>query len=313
MINIWSIILIVLGLCLFEIISSIDNAIINAQVLSTMRKKSRRWFLIWGMLFAVFVIRGLLPWMIVWVTNPELGPIKAFTATFSNNPQVLQAIEQSSPVLLMGGGMFLLLLFLSWIFIEEKKFGFVSKKFFLNNKILFFSFLLAILAVIFYITIKINPMIFIAAIIGAVVFFIIKAVKQHAERTHKDLAHRNLSDISKIIYLEVLDASFSIDGVLGAFAFTLAVPLILIGNGLGALVVRQFTVNNIKNIKKYVYLKNGAMYSIFFLGIIMVLHGFGFDAPTWLPPVLTFAIVGYFLYKSRKYIKDHPLNKIKKK
>ena len=59
-------ILIVLGLCLFETVSSIDNAIINADVLSTMSKKARRWFLLWGMLLAVFLIRGILPLLIIW-------------------------------------------------------------------------------------------------------------------------------------------------------------------------------------------------------------------------------------------------------
>ena len=123
MINFWSIIVIVLGLCLFETISSVDNAIINAQVLSTMQKKYRRWFLIWGIIFAVFVVRGMLPWIIVWATNPSLGPIGALTATFSNNPEILHSIELSSPILLMGGGVFLLLLFFHWIFLEKKRFS----------------------------------------------------------------------------------------------------------------------------------------------------------------------------------------------
>jgi len=107
----------------------------------------------------------------------------------------------------------------------------------------------------------------------------------------------------------VLDANFSIDGVLGAFAFTLSVPLIILGNGLGAFIVRQFTVRNVDRIKKYVYLKNGAMYSILFLGIIMVLDGFGFNAPVWLSPLVTFLVVGYFFYKSKKHIK---LEEVKK-
>jgi hypothetical protein len=68
---------------------------------------------------------------------------------------------------------------------------------------------------------------------------------------------KNLTDVSKLFYLEVLDATFSMDGVLGAFAFTLSVPLILIGNGLGALVLRQMTVGNIGRIKKYIILKMG--------------------------------------------------------
>jgi len=82
--------------------------------------------------------------------------------------------------------------------------------------------------------------------------------------------------------------------VVGAFAFTFSVPLILLGNGLGALVLRHLTVSNIERIKKYKYLKNGAMYSVLFLGLIMVLESFGYDVPAWLSPVVTFAAVGYF-------------------
>jgi len=119
----FAITLIIAGLCLFETITSIDNAIINAEVLSTMGKRARRWFLIWGLLFAVFAIRGLLPWLIVWMSTPRLGPTGAFFATFSSDPLVIAAIEQSAPILLMGGGTFLLFLFLHWLFLEEKHFG----------------------------------------------------------------------------------------------------------------------------------------------------------------------------------------------
>jgi hypothetical protein len=99
--------------------------------------------------------------------------------------------------------------------------------------------------------------------------------------------------------LEIIDFTFSIDGVLGAFAFTLSVPLILIGNGLGAILVRQMTVGNIERIKKYVYLKNGAMYSILVLGIIMVMHSFGFNIPEYISPLITFIIIGFFFWKSK--------------
>lgn len=96
--------LIVVGLVVFETISSIDNAIINADVLATMGQRARRWFLIWGLLFAVFVIRGVLPWLIVWIATPGLGPIEALTATFSEDPRVIAAIEESAPIMLTGGG-----------------------------------------------------------------------------------------------------------------------------------------------------------------------------------------------------------------
>src|SRR5690348_1029315 len=107
--NIVSMIVTVLGLCLFETVSSADNAIINAEVLAGMSRKARRWFLVWGILFAVFIVRGLLPWLIVWMALPSLGPIGAFTAAFSSSPAVHEAVEASAPVLLMGGGVFLVM------------------------------------------------------------------------------------------------------------------------------------------------------------------------------------------------------------
>lgn len=103
-----------------------------------------------------------------------------------------------------------------------------------------------------------------------------------------------MSDISKIFYLEVIDATFSIDGDIGAFAFTMAVPLILVGSGIGVFVVRELTIRNVENIKKYRFLKNGAIYSIFFLGTIMVPDSLGFHISDWVSPVITFGVVGFF-------------------
>src|SRR3989338_3895655 len=99
--GIGQIILSVLGLCVFEVISSIDNAVVNADVLATMDKKWRKWFLIWGIFFGVFLVRGLLPWIIIWISNPSIGPWGAFTASFSNDPKIIESIEHSAPLLLM--------------------------------------------------------------------------------------------------------------------------------------------------------------------------------------------------------------------
>src|SRR6266480_318205 len=99
--SILSILLTILGLSLFETIGSIDNAIINAEVLSGMGQKARRWFLSWGLLFSVFVIRGFLPWVIVWIAIPRLGPIGSLTASFSNDPVAQKAVAGASPVLLI--------------------------------------------------------------------------------------------------------------------------------------------------------------------------------------------------------------------
>src|SRR6185437_10049782 len=104
----------------------------------------------------------------------------------------------------------------------------------------------------------------------------------NAARQEKELVKTGLSDISKILYLEIIDSTFSIDGVLGAFAFTLSVPLIFLGNSLGAIIVRKMTVSNIERIKKYTLLKNGAMYSILLLGVIMLLDAIGIRIPAWI-------------------------------
>jgi hypothetical protein len=115
------------------------------------------------------------------------------------------------------------------------------------------------LTTIIYFAIKRNPILALAASIGATAFFITDGFKKNAEAKEKELLDPHLSAWSKILYLEVLDASFSLDGVIGAFAFTIFVPLILIGNGIGAFVVREFTIRGVDLISKYAYLKNGAM------------------------------------------------------
>jgi len=300
--DIISVVLIIAGLCLFETITSIDNAIINAEVLSTMTGRARRWFLTWGLLFAVFAVRGLLPWLIVWLSTPSLGPISAFTATFSGDPLVLAAIEQSSPILLMGGGTFLLFLFFHWLFLEDKHFGLPGERFFASKGVWFFAVVALILASLVWLSLGYNTMVAFGAVMGSTAFFIVHGFRQNAEEAEQTMLHSDITDLSKVFYLEVIDATFSIDGVVGAFAFTLAVPLIIIGNGLGALVVRELTIRNIDTIRKYLYLKNGAMYSIFFLGIIMILDSFGNHIPFWVSPLVTFGIVGFFLAKSLRDI-----------
>lgn len=300
--EILSMILIVIGLILFETISSIDNAVINAEVLSTMSQRARKWFLFYGLLFAVFVIRGMLPWLIVWMTNPTLGPINALTATFSDNPDIARAIKESSPFLLVGGGVFLIFLFFHWLFIEAKNYGLRGERFFHQRGVWFYAIVSIILTVVVWLSLQRHPSMALGAVIGSTAFFITHGFKQNAETHEKQLmsGSSSMSDWSKILYLEVIDATFSIDGVVGAFAFTLSVPLILIGNGIGAFVVRELTISNIDRVKRYIYLKNGAMYSIFILGIIMVLDSFGAHIPEWLSPAVTISLISYFFYRSRQ-------------
>lgn len=290
--------LIVIGLVLFEAVSSIDNAIINADVLSTMGAKAKRFFVTWGIFFAVFVVRGFLPWLIVWATVPSLGFIGSFTATFSNDPAVHDAIASSAPILLMGGGIFLLFLFLHWIFLEEKKYGFRFERYVDRHGVWFYAVVSILLAVIVWYAMKQSTMIAFGAIVGSTAFFIVHGFRLQAEKAEEEMKQSSMSDWSKVFFLEVIDLSFSIDGVLGAFAFTLSVPLILIGNGIGAIIVRQLTVANIDTVRKYEFLKNGAMYSVFVLGMVMIAHGFGVHVPEWVSPAATILIIAYFFRRS---------------
>ena len=132
-------------------------------------------------------------------------------------------------------------------------------------------------------------------------FFLIDGFKKHAEGLEQSM-NSGASDIAKLAYLEVLDLSFSIDGVLGAFAFTTNVALILIGNGIGALVVREMTIRGVEKVGRYRWLKNGAMTSIGVLGILMLAGSFGLHPPEWLPTLVTVLIIGITWWRSSQEI-----------
>ncbi len=299
---IWALIITTIGLAVFEIVSSVDNAIINAHVLKTMPEKYRKFFLTWGLFVAVVLLRGLLPLIIVWLANPALGIGHLISATFSGDPEIIHAVETSRPILLLGGGVYLFLVFLAWLFLEEKKYAFFVEHFIHRQSVWFYGIASLFFTLVIYVSLKINPILALSASIGSTAFFITDGFKQNAAKKEKELESSSMSAISKLLYLEVLDASFSIDGVIGAFAFTLSVPLILLGNGIGAFVVREFTIRGIDLVAKYAYLKNGAMYSIGSLGAIMVLESFGTEFPFWLAPLNTIFFLAIFLYLSYREI-----------
>lgn len=304
----FEIFLVIFGLVVFETIMSIDNAVVNADVLSTMKsRRARRFFLTWGILFAVFVVRGVLPSIIVFLSTPDIGIWGAISAIWQNDPAVTVAVEAATPIIMIAGGMFLILLWAHWLFMEDKNFGlphewYVQK----YGAVWFYSVAALLLVGVLY---EINDSILekpmhlaLAAAVGFSVFFITQGFKDNAviieERIIASGEKSTMSDWSKVLFLEVLDTVFSIDGVVGAFAFTTSVPIILIGTGIGALVVRQLTVAGIERIRSYSYLKNGAMYSIGFLGFVMILEAFGAHIGSWVSPVVTISVVGYFFWRS---------------
>jgi hypothetical protein len=290
--------IVILGLIVFEVISSVDNAIVNAHVLKTVPEKYRKFFLLWGLLLAVFVMRGVLPFVIVWLANANLSFGDLISLVFSDPERMEASLEHSKPLLLLAGGVYLFFVFLSWLFLEEKKYAFLVEHFIHKQSVWFYALSSLFITLVIYTAVKTEPGLALAASIGATAFFLTDGFRKNAEDKEQKLEKKHLSAWSKLLYLEVLDASFSIDGVIGAFAFTLSVPLILIGNGIGAFVVREFTIKGINLISKFAYLKNGAMYSIGMLGGLMVLESFGREFDFWVAPLNTCALLGLFLFLS---------------
>ncbi len=297
-------VIIILGLVVFEVVSSVDNAIVNAHVLKTMSAKWRKIFLFWGIIFAVFIVRGLVPLLVVWLSVPEIGFIGAFHAAFSGSSDFTQLIEERKGIILLGAGVFMALLYLHWLFLEKKDPYFVPDKLIKpQHGVWFFACAAIILVSLLYFA-RSSWHLMLSAAVGNAVFFILYGFREQAAKQEELLqgTSNNLSDFSKLMYLEVLDASFSFDGVFGAFAFTTSIPLILIGNGIGALVVRQLTIAGIEKVSQYKWLKNGAMTSIGLLGLVMILKSFGVFVPEYIPTLVTIGLVGFTFWASRKLL-----------
>jgi len=298
--------IIIFGLIIFETVNSIDNAIVNAYVLKTMSEKWRKVFLFWGILTAVFIMRGLLPLLVVWLSVPEIGFLGAFKAMFDSNPEIAELMEARKGIILIGAGVFLLLLYLHWLFLEEKHPLFVVDKFIKPNYgVWFFAAAAIMLAALLYL-VRSSPYLMLSAACGNAIFFIMYGFREQAEKQKERLKKPSqISDFSKLMYLEVLDASFSFDGVMGAFAFTTSVPLILVGNGIGALIVRDLTIRSIEKVAQYRFLKNGAMTSIGLLGIFIIAKSFGLKIPEFLPTLITILLVGIAFWQSKKFLKKN--------
>ncbi len=294
-------ILIVLGLIVFEVVNSIDNAIVNAHVLKTMGELWRRRFLLIGIITSVFLVRFLLPLFIVWISVPNLSLQSLFATFVGGNDLASNAIEAQKPVILMFGGVFLMFLYFHWLFLEKKEPLYIERFLKAKHGVWFFGFAAVILVLVMYLA-RANPIMMLAAAIGSATFFLLYGLKETAESTEQTIQSPHLSDLSKFVYLEVLDAAFSFDGVIGSFAFTINLLLIFIGIGIGAIVVRELTIKGIDQVARYKYLKNGAMTSIGFLGLFMLIEAFGLELPSYVPIAITLLLVGVAFWMSRQLL-----------
>ena len=314
-------------LSVLELSLSFDNAVVNATILATMAVVWRQRFLVWGMIIAVFGVRFIFPIFIVYFST-SMNLVDSFNLAITNPDEYEKIIESSHHVIMSFGGMFLLMLFLKFLFDANKDLHWIkyienfatkiSKKG--DIKIIFILFLM--LGITYFAPNEVvmgdemavvNKIEILAPmLIGMIAFYLIEFFKDFMEKNkeEKDSKVTQLSGgFISFIYLEIIDMSFSLDGVLGAFAVTQNIVIIMLGLGIGAMAVRSLTIYMVERevVSKYIFLEHGAMWSIGLLALSMIVQIFHH-----LPPMLitTFAIVPiglafvHSIYKNRKFLTD---------
>ncbi|QHV80039.1 DUF475 domain-containing protein [Francisella tularensis subsp. holarctica] len=279
----------VLILAILEISLSFDNAVINAKILGQMSPRWQKIFIYIGLPIAVFGMRLLFPILLVSVTS-GINFMNVVTLAL-DNPQQYQAIlEHSMPYICSFGGSFLLMVFLNFFLSENKghhwipliENNIITKK--IRNYDGGYILLAVIIGVItiYYSDPNYQGSLDIAFLLGIVVhesIGLLNSLFDTAKVSTTDVARNGLIGF---IYLEIIDASFSFDGVIGAFAITANIIIIMIGLGIGAMFVRSLTILFVekKTLAKYIYLEHGAHYAIGFLAAVLLLKIF-MHIPEW--------------------------------
>nr|WSW69431.1 DUF475 domain-containing protein [Streptomyces sp. NBC_00995] len=294
-------------LSVLEISLSFDNAVINAGILKKMSAFWQKIFLTIGVLIAVFGMRLVFPVVIVAVTA-KLGPIEAIDLSFNDPDRYKELVTDAHPAIAAFGGMFLLMIFLDFIFEDRdiQWLRWIERPLAKLGKVDMLSVCIALIVLL------ISAMTFatqahqhggghadkaetvmLAGIAGLITYLIVgglsgffeNKLEEEEEREHEaeEEAKRTGKKISAValsgkaaffmfLYLEVLDASFSFDGVIGAFAITNEIVLMALGLGIGAMYVRSLTVYLVRQgtLDDYVYLEHGAHYAIGALAVILL-------------------------------------------
>lgn len=291
-------------LAIIEITFSFDNAVLNSEVLGRMSKLWRLIFLTVGIAIAVFGVRLLMPLLLVAATTTEsVGRVLDLAI---HNPDVYaKHLHEGYPVIAAFGGIFLLMIGLRFLAEERdaKWVPWIEHNISRHNRPWLIPIAGALFATVVIGTI-IKPhdrAVVISALLGIVVFLVVKGISVMLESKQNDHPS-NRSNLVNFMYLELLDASFSFDGVIAAFAITKEVLLITAGLGIGALFVRSITVHLLESntLATYRYLVHGAHYAIASLGVMMLLT-MRFHLPEWLTGLLGITIVGLSLWSSVRH------------
>ncbi|MBT8224146.1 MAG: DUF475 domain-containing protein [Dactylosporangium sp.] len=267
-------------LAILEVSLSFDNAVINASVLVRMSRFWQRIFLTIGILIAVFGMRLVFPLVLVAVTA-ELSPLEAFRLAVEHPDQYQHTLEEAHPSIAAFGGVFLLMIFLDFVF-EERQIRWlhtIETALARIGKLDQFSVVLALGALLLVAgTIADDPeTVLISGAAGLLTYLIVNGLGNlfAAGETAAGAGARGVvgkAAFFLFLYLEVLDASFSFDGVVGAFAISSNIIIIAAGLGIGAMYVRSITVFlvNRGTLSEYVYLEHGAHWAIGSLAVVLL-------------------------------------------
>ncbi|GHG20211.1 MULTISPECIES: DUF475 domain-containing protein [Paracoccus] len=296
-----SFLMIAIVLAVLEISLSFDNAIVNANKLKEMTPVWQRRFLTWGILIAVFGMRIVFPLLIV-VIAAKIGPLAAIQLAATDPEEYSRLIHEAHLPIAAFGGSFLMLVALTFFFDQSKEVDWIAK---IERALraagsvrgMEVGFVLAIILLfVWLLPENRDEQVFMySAMWGIVTFLAVDALGHILDRWGKaqEASHTAAqAGLGGFLYLEVLDASFSFDGVIGAFALTQNLFLIAIGLGIGAMYVRSMTVMLVERgtLAEFRYLEHGAFWSILILSIIM------FGQTMWhLPEVVTGLLGAVFI------------------
>ncbi|MRV73102.1 DUF475 domain-containing protein [Duganella sp. FT92W] len=304
-------------LAVMEVSLSFDNAVVNASVLKTWDAFWKKLFLGVGIIIAVFGMRLLFPLVIVAVAA-DISLAEVWTLALNDPKAYSMHLTNHHAEVAAFGGAFLLLVFLNFLLDKEKEthwLGNFEKKLGSLGKMSSVSVMVtigALLACLGMVEEGQKLIVLIAGLWGVLIYVAVDGLSSLLEAEEE--GGTNVGDMVKrggiggFLYLEVLDASFSFDGVIGAFAITNDVVIIMLGLAIGAMFVRSLTIYLVEKgtLDEFVYLEHGAHYAIGILAVIMLLS-IKFHIPEIFTGLIGVAFIGASLWSSVQYKKRQAL------
>ena len=279
-------IFIAMVLAILEISLSFDNAVVNAMKLEHMSEKWRHRFITWGILIAVFGMRFLFPLLVVAIFA-KLNVLSVLNMALNDVHSYAHYLELTHAPIVAFGGAFLLMLFMDYFTEEGKKIHWIS---FIENRLQRLSKFQGVCTIVtlsllgllmFEIPPETRQSVFTSGVAGIITYLVIDGLAEWLERRQEARAKLcadtvKCSGLVGFLYLELIDASFSLDGVLGAFALSQDILIITIGLFIGAMFVRSLTIMLVekKTLDQYLYLEHGAHWAIGTLALLMFVSTF---------------------------------------